>query len=152
MKKEQHNGLITTSYLPALEDTALKDGQNSITKKNISILIVEYDFISFLYLEAVINLFNYKIIHVKNGQDAVDLMRQDNLIALIFMELKIPVLDGFETTKQIRKVNKKIPIIAQTTLANLIDRQKAFEVGCTDYLLKPISKELLCETIKKYVS
>ena len=55
------------------------------------------------------------------------------------MDIKMPVLDGYDATRQIRQFNDKVIIVAQTAFALLGDKQKAINAGCNDYISKPIS-------------
>jgi len=66
------------------------------------------------------------------------------------MDIRMPEMDGFEATQQIRKFNKDVIIIAQTAYGFSSDRDKAIEAGCNDYISKPIDKTLLHELIKRY--
>jgi CheY-like chemotaxis protein len=66
------------------------------------------------------------------------------------MDIKMPVMNGLEATKEIRKTNKEIPIIAQTAYAMADDKEKAIKSGCNDYISKPVSQDKLFEIINKY--
>jgi CheY-like chemotaxis protein len=66
------------------------------------------------------------------------------------MDIQMPEMDGYEATRQIRKMNEQVVIIAQTALGFLGDRESALEAGCTDYISKPLSQEQLTEIIQKY--
>lgn len=82
------------------------------------------------------------------------LLRGDSIkysnIDLILMDIKMPTMNGLEVTKEIRKINKDVPIIAQTTYAMADDKEKAIRSGCSDYIFKPISQDKLIEIINKY--
>ena len=69
---------------------------------------------------------------------------------MILMDIKMPVMDGYEATHQIRQFNKEVIIIAQTAYAFSGDREKAIEAGCNDYISKPIKKAELMALIQKY--
>jgi len=83
---------------------------------------------------------DFEIFEASNGQEALDMVRTPPAPDLIFMDLKMPVMDGWEATKRIREldVGKRIPIIALTAQAMAGDEQKALAAGCDDYLAKPI--------------
>ena len=66
------------------------------------------------------------------------------------MDIQMPEMDGYEATRQIRKLSMDVIIIAQTAFAILGDRQKAIDAGCNDYISKPITQENLSELIHKY--
>ncbi len=82
----------------------------------------------------------FEIVEASNGQEALDLVKQGPAPDLVFMDLKMPVMDGWEATRHIRKLEggDKIPIIALTAQAMAGDEQKALAAGCDDYLAKPI--------------
>jgi CheY-like chemotaxis protein len=67
------------------------------------------------------------------------------------MDIKMPLMDGLEATKQIRKFNSEVIIVAQTAYSLTGDREKALEAGCNDYLSKPIKKEELEAKLKMHL-
>jgi len=81
----------------------------------------------------------------------VELCRSRPDLDLILMDIQMPELNGYEATRQIRKFNKDIVIIAQTAYGLSSDREKALEAGCTDYIAKPINKKALLSLIQKYI-
>jgi len=82
----------------------------------------------------------FEIVEASNGEEALAIVRQSPPPDLVFMDLKMPVMDGWEATRQIRKLEggERIPIIALTAQAMAGDEQKALAAGCDDYLAKPI--------------
>jgi CheY-like chemotaxis protein len=89
----------------------------------------------------------------KDGIEAVNIFKENaDTIDIILMDLKLPLLNGIEATKMIRRINKEIPIIAITASVYEQDRLQALEAGCTDFIKKPISKEVLFELIPKLIS
>ncbi|MDZ7744008.1 MAG: response regulator [Bacteroidota bacterium] len=72
-------------------------------------------------------------------------------ISLVLMDMKMPVMDGYEATTKIREFNKDIPVIALTAYALEGDKEKALEAGCNDYLSKPMKQSVLIECINKYL-
>ena len=77
-----------------------------------------------------------------------ELENQD--IDLILMDIGMPIMDGYEATRQIREFDKQVIIIAQTAYGLANDREKALQSGCNDYISKPINKEELYGLINKY--
>ena len=67
------------------------------------------------------------------------------------MDIQMPIMDGYEATRQIRQFNTEVVIIAQTAFALNGDKEKAIEAGCNDYITKPIKKEQLTLLLKKYL-
>lgn len=94
---------------------------------------------------------DYEIVRACNGIEAVEKYKTLSP-ALILMDIKMPLMDGLEATRQIRALNPQIPIIAITAFAFDSDRQNSLQAGCSDYLTKPISPQLLRETLKKYMN
>ena len=88
---------------------------------------------------------------VETGVDAVDACFSNPDIDLILMDIRMPVMDGYEATRQIRLFNKDVIIIAQTAFALIGDREWAIEAGCNDYIAKPINRDLLIGLIKKHL-
>ena len=66
------------------------------------------------------------------------------------MDMRMPVMDGYEATRQIRKINKDVVIIAQTAFALEGDKDKSLTAGCTDYFPKPLRKKILLDILHKY--
>ena len=92
-----------------------------------------------------------RIIHAGTGDDAVKLYHDNKDIDVILMDIRIPGMDGYTATREIRKSSKKIPVIAQTAYAMQEDRKKCFEAGCNDFFSKPLNKELLLQSISKFL-
>ena len=116
----------------------------------LKILIAEDDETSEQLLSRALNKVSKVIFKAKTGFEAVEIFRNNPDIDVIFMDLLMPGLNGFEATSQIRQLNKHVVIIAQTALGFSDDEQKAIEVGCNDYLVKPVKKDELITLIKKY--
>lgn len=134
------------SILPdAIDKTKTKSTKTPL------ILIAEDDENNYLFLEAVLDSLGYNYIHAVNGKEAVDFCRQNPEISIVLMDIKMPVLDGDEATKQIRVFRPELPIIATTAYAQTGDEHRFLEAGCNDYLPKPIKKEKLLAIIRKYV-
>lgn len=114
-----------------------------------TILVVEDIQSNFLLINALLKK-KYHLLHALNGQEAVDMV-QTQQVDLILMDMKMPVMDGLEATKEIRKFDSQIPIVAITAHAFESDRRAASEAGCNDYLVKPINITQLMQMLKKYL-
>ena len=117
---------------------------------SLKVLIVEDDMIAQLYLEELLTDVSKEILYADNGYTALDLCREKSDIDLILMDIRMPGINGFEVTKQIRQFNKEVIIIAQTAFAFSGDREKTLDAGCNDYISKPINKDYLVALIQKY--
>lgn len=116
-----------------------------------TILIAEDDNPNYLYIKELLNPTKAKIIHAKNGYEAIELCNTYP-IDIVLMDIKMPILNGLETATELRKNGFDMPIIAQTAYAFAEDRTKALEHGCNDYIAKPIVKEELFNLIKKWIT
>lgn len=133
---------------------ATKSTTNNNSEKDILILIAEDEQMNYLYLAEVMKLSGFKIIRAETGEEAVELCKQNDDINLVLMDIKMPVLNGIEATKQIHVFKPELPIIAITAYAQTGDKHRCIEAGCIGYLAKPIRKEdilnLLQEIIDTY--
>jgi len=118
--------------------------------KNLKVLIAEDDSLSAKLLTKLMAPFSSKIIYAETGNEAVNVCRENPDLNLILMDVQMPEMDGYEATKEIRKFNKDVIIIAQTAFALSHDRVSAIKAGCTDYVSKPINREILNQLILKY--
>lgn len=116
-----------------------------------TILIVEDDFINYQYLESILQETNAALIHVKNGEDAVEICQMNTKIDLVLMDIKLPFMDGCETTRKIKLFRKNLPIIAQTADVMPEDKIRCFESGCDDFIGKPIDPDELVGLISKRI-
>ncbi len=119
-------------------------------EKRFNFLIVEDDIISTKLLNVFINKISNKIFYAKTGFEAIDICKNNPDIDIILMDIKMPLIDGYNTTKQIREFNKEVVIIAQTSFSSKDDRQKALEAGCNEHISKPYSYEDFIDLINKF--
>ena len=119
-------------------------------KKN-TILIVEDEPLNLFMLREFLRLSGIRIIHAGTGDDAVKLFHENNDINVILMDIRIPGMNGYSATREIRKSSETIPIIAQTAYAMQEDRKRCLEAGCNDFLTKPLNKGLLLQAIAKFI-
>ena len=128
----------------------------SIGGEEGTILIAEDDNINFLLFQKIMKAKNYRIIRAENGQEAVDICFNNPNIDLVLMDIKMPMMDGFEALEKIAPIRPNLPVIAQTAFSSNEDKDKIFKAGFTDYITKPINRERLFEIIdvilKKEVS
>jgi len=91
-----------------------------------------------------------EILKARNGFEAVEICQKNLDIDLILMDIQMPVMDGYEATRQIRQFNKDVVIIAQTAFGLSADRDITIQAGCNDYIVKPFNKDDLLSLIQKY--
>ncbi|HMK06921.1 MAG TPA: ATP-binding protein, partial [Flavobacterium sp.] len=114
-----------------------------------TILIAEDDNINFLLLQKIMQSSNYKIIRAVNGQEAVDICISNPNIDLVLMDIKMPVMNGFEALEKIKVIRPDLIIVAQTAYASRDDEDKIKEAGFYGYITKPINREQLLSLIQK---
>jgi CheY-like chemotaxis protein len=134
------------------ENDQVKDGENDrdLEVSGLKILIAEDDEISEMIITISIKKYGKEILKARNGKEAVDIIRNNSDIDLIMMDIQMPVMNGYEATRQIRAFNNKVVIIAQTAFALSSDREKSILAGCNDHITKPINKNELLSLIEKY--
>ena len=93
---------------------------------------------------------DYNLIVAKDGAQGVTLAGQ-NKPDLVLMDISLPVMDGYEATRNIRKMFQHLPIIGLSAHAMQGDEEKARAAGCTDYLTKPVDEVLLLRKLKEYL-
>ena len=102
------------------------------------ILIAEDTEINYIFLVEALKPTHAQILRAKDGKEAIQICKETDKIDLILMDINMPKLNGFESTRQIKQTKPDIPIIAQTALNVEDAKEKAEKVGCDDYILKPI--------------
>ena len=93
---------------------------------------------------------DYNLLIAKDGQQGVASVEQNDP-DLVLMDISLPVMDGYEATRIIRKNNRDLPIIGLSAHAMQGDAEKAKSAGCTDYLTKPVDEDLLLKMLKQYL-
>ena len=113
----------------------------SIEKDKLVILIAEDNESNYKLFESILK-YDYHLIHAWDGMEAVNLFKEHNP-QIVLMDINMPVMDGYEATKEIRKYSAKVPIIAITAFAFASDEQRVMESGFDGYMPKPINARLL---------
>lgn len=137
---------------PENHETIKPESIEECLKHNCKILIAEDDEMSYMFLQNLLEQKGISILHAKNGSEAVEMVQNAPEISLVLMDIQMPVMNGEEAIRQIRTFNQTIPIIAQTAYAMPTDRKKFLEIGCNDYISKPIEKNRLFKLLQKYMN
>ncbi len=138
------------------DDSIKKTTETDITKTSINlsgkvILVVDDVKSIYQYLKAILRKTNVRLIWAKDGQEAIDICKENKNISLVLMDIQMPVLNGLEATRLIKQFRKELPVIAQTAYALKGDREMSLNAGCDDYITKPIDTKVLFTTIEKYI-
>jgi PAS domain S-box-containing protein len=126
------------------DDSQAKAGQ---IFADSSVLVVDDDEISRLYLAEILEPYCKEINTAKSGKEAIEAIRKKPSPDIVLMDIKMPGMDGYEATRKIREFNEKVIIIAQTAYAMQADRKKSLDAGCNAYISKPILRKELIELI-----
>jgi PAS domain S-box-containing protein len=121
------------------------------SEKPKTILIAEDEDLNFLLLEKLLTGANFRIIRAVNGREAVEVCKSNPRIDLVMMDLRMPVVNGYDATKQIKEFCPDLPVLVQTAYVNDADRNKIFECGCSDVVSKPIEQEILLFKIRQLI-
>jgi CheY-like chemotaxis protein len=124
--------------------------QGDSKSSGLKILIAEDDEISGMLLAMGIKNFGKEVLKARTGVEAVETCLNHPDIDLVLMDIKMPEMDGYEATRQIRQFNNDVVIIAQTAYALSGDREKAIAVGCNDYIAKPFGSATLQAIMRKH--
>lgn len=137
---------------PVAEIAELQTAQtaDTIINKKLKILIVEDDEVSEKLIYIHVKMLSREILKARSGFEALEICRLNPDIDLIMMDIRMPIMSGYEAVSKIREFNKEVIIIAQTAHGLSGDKEKAINAGCNDYLTKPLIKGELMNLIQKF--
>jgi len=157
VESQERMGSVFYFTIPCNDETEkvfVQDVEASIktdyTPRKLKILIAEDDEASQMLLSMIVEEFTSEIFIANDGIEAVEIYKNNPDIDLILMDVKMPNLNGYDATQQIRELNKNVVIIGQTAYALSFDRQKVMDAGCNDYISKPILMNDLKTLIRKH--
>jgi len=116
-----------------------------------TILVAEDDRINFLLIREILTKTGVNIIWAANGEEAVDVCKNNDKIDLVLMDIKMPLMDGYEATKIIRGFRPALPVIALTAYAQASDKEKALAEGCVGHISKPVDRAQLYSMLQQYL-
>ena len=146
------NFTFTLPYNPKKEQQAQSNKYKALSTQDsalTTILIVEDDPTSTLLLQRNLKGQNLTILCAENGWEAVELVEHHPEINLVLMDIKMPVMNGYEATRLIKEQRPDLPVIAQSAFTSNEEREKARKAGCDSFITKPINKTELLELITK---
>jgi CheY-like chemotaxis protein len=116
------------------------------------ILVIEDNEQNLYLLTFVLEKSGYVVVAARNGVDGIDMACRERP-AVILLDIQLPVMDGYEVARKLRKTEEArcIPIVAVTSYAMVGDREKALESGCTGYLEKPIDPLTFMREVERYL-
>ncbi len=120
--------------------------------KDKTVLIVEDDINSHSYMVEFLSLISVHIVHAWNGKEAIEQVKKHPEISLVLMDIKMPQMDGYEATRQIKQLRPNLPVVALTAYAMNQDRNLALDAGFDNHISKPFSSNDLVEIIAQYLN
>lgn len=117
-----------------------------------TILIAEDEKTNYLFLEALLKRTRAELIWAENGKLAVDVVRENPAVNIVLMDIKMPEMNGYDSTRAIKQIKPELPVIAQTAYALSEEKEKILIAGCDDYLSKPIMANLLLKKIATFLN
>jgi PAS domain S-box-containing protein len=149
-------GTIMYFKLPAkfIENSVNAEGNKIVLKQSklsSKVLLVEDDSTSIKYIKILLDNFGLEVLIAENGKSAIELIKANDDIDLVLMDMRMPVMDGMEATKIIKELRPDLPIIAQTAYGFVEEKEKILANGCDDYISKPIEKSTLYKLLEKYL-
>ena len=106
---------------------------------------------NYFLLKAFLAKTQITVLHAKDGQELVDLLKTTNNVDVVLMDIRMPVMNGYEALKQVKKINERIPVIAQTACAMYGDKEKIMAAGFDDYIAKPFDRGMILEKMRRYL-
>jgi CheY-like chemotaxis protein len=117
------------------------------------VLIVDDDVRNIFAITSVLERHKMDVIYAENGRDGIDILKKTPSVDVVLMDVMMPEMDGYETMRAIRGINKfkMLPIIALTAKAMKGDREKCIEAGASDYIAKPVDTEQLLSLLRVWL-
>jgi PAS domain S-box-containing protein len=135
-------------YLPVKE---VKTDLQNIDWSGITILIAEDMIQNFLLIKATLMKTGVRLLHASNGQSAIDIVKSEQKIDLILMDIQLPIKTGYEALKEILEIKPDIPVMSYTAFALPHEREKSLTAGFVDFIPKPIKAEILIPMLDRYI-
>lgn len=153
--QDNYNIINFTLHLPSHK--AEKASTSSFSPKedyqwnNKTVLIVDDIEVNFIFLETILKETNVHTLYAPNGKIAVEICQKNNTIDAVLMDIKMPVMDGYKATELIKQQNPQLPVIIQTAYSFNEEYEKCRELGCNDYITKPLKSENVLSVLAKYL-
>ncbi len=116
-----------------------------------TILIAEDEAVSRFLFEKALKKTKANLFFVKNGVEAVEMIKENTEIDAVIMDIRLPLMDGLEATSIIKKLIPEMPIIIQSAYAMQSTKEEAIESGCDDFITKPIKVETLLAILHRHL-
>lgn len=117
---------------------------------NITILVAEDEDLNYKVLDTCLTRTMAHIIRAKDGAAAVEICKNQK-VDLVLMDIQMPGMNGFEATQEIKRLNNRTPVIAQTSFAMIGEKERCLQAGCDDFITKPLNIDTLLSKIEHYI-
>ena len=117
------------------------------------ILVIDDDVRNIFAVTSMLETYGMKVVFAENGKDGIEALKKNEGIDVVLVDVMMPEMDGYETTRAIRRIPKykSLPIIALTAKAMKGDREKCIAAGVSDYITKPANNDQLLSMIKVWM-
>ena len=115
------------------------------------LLVAEDEDFNFIFLEEILIDTNAKIIRARDGKEAIQLFETNPEIDLVLMDMQMPIMNGYDATRSIKKIKKEVPVIAQTAYHYGEAYEEIMAAGCDDFVSKPIDIGGLKDMINRFL-
>ena len=146
---EGTENLSASTDEPSPADPDSEPSSDGHTDKK-TILVVEDIESNYLLMSVLLGSLGYQFTRAADGVEAVEKVLSEHF-DLVLMDIKMPRLGGLEATREIRKTNREVPIIALTAHAFNSDKEAAIAAGCNGFLVKPIDRNALAGTLRRFL-
>ena len=133
-----------------LQDVSINRAKLSMVAQS-SILVAEDEESNFLLLKEYLKDYDINLIWARNGEEAVTISKGRHNIFLVIMDIKMPVMDGLQAAREIKRIRPELPVVAFTAYCSDEDVKKAISCGCCGFMSKPITKDQLCSIVMEYM-
>ncbi len=136
------------SDLPVARDSTSTDTSHRLLELK-TVLVAEDDRSNYKYVKEILEGHSIKVLYAGHGLEAIQVLKSKDRIDLVLMDLKMPIMNGYDATRTIKRMKPKLPVIALTAYALKEDEQKAKEAGCDGFISKPFTKTDLMLMLRK---
>ncbi|MBC7926229.1 MAG: response regulator, partial [Bryobacteraceae bacterium] len=118
------------------------------------VLVIDDDLRNIFALTSVLEQHNLNVLHAENGRAGIELLKNHPDVDAILMDIMMPEMDGYETTRAVRQIPefRSIPIVALTAKAMKGDREKCLQAGASDYVTKPVDLDQLFSVLRVWIA
>ena len=149
---------VTFPFQPSNQETKNNMVHNSVNNlyhfmpdwQHHKVLIVEDVESNYQYIYSVLGKTGIQIVWASDGKEAIEFYHKNPDIDLVLMDIKLPIMNGLDTTQTLKRMNADLPVIAVTAYAMAEDKEKCLEAGCDDFIVKPVNRFELLAKIESY--